>query len=123
MPFLLAIFNWVRRLGPLLLNIFRAVKASRWGKWVVFYLFAYGGGIVAKIVKFLGLSFVVNKWVTPNMVQWFAAKFTGLDPVWVTYVKMVRLDSAITIVLSAIAIAAASNVSAQKRSDALNAPL
>ncbi|WP_372163656.1 hypothetical protein ACCP91_10420 [Xanthomonas axonopodis pv. cyamopsidis] len=123
MPFIAPILAWLTRLGPLLLNIFRAIKGSRWGLWIAFYLFQYGGGIVAKIVKFLGLSFVVNKWVTPELTAWFAGKFVGLDPIWVTYIKMVKLDSAITIILSAVAIAAASNVAATKRSDALNQPL
>lgn len=123
MTFLLSILRWMGRLGPLLLRIFRAVKASRWGKWLAFYLWVYGGGIVAKIIKFLGLSFVVNKFVTPSLTTWFAAKFVGLDPTWVTFLKMVRLDSALTVILSAIAIAAASKVSATKRSDALNQPL
>ncbi|WP_147675703.1 DUF2523 family protein [Xanthomonas massiliensis] len=123
MAWLLGIFSWIRRIGPLVLRIFRAVRGSRMGKWIIFYLMVYGGGIVAKIIKFLGLSFVVNKWVTPTLTNWFAGKFAGLDATWIVYIKMVKLDSAITVVLSAIAIAAASNVAAAKRSDALNQPL
>lgn len=123
MNYLLSIFNWIRRIGPLTRKIFAAVKGSRFGKWIIFYLFYYMGGLIEKFLKVLGISFVVNKFVTPEFTSWFAGKFVGLDPMWVSFIKIVQLDSAITVILSAMAIAAVDQVSVKRRSDDLNTPL
>lgn len=123
MHYLLSIFTWVRRLGPMLRKIFQAVKGSRFGKWIIFYLFYYMGGLIEKLLKVIGISFVMNKFATPHFTAWFAGKFVGLDPMWVSFLQLVKLDSAITVILSAMAIAAVDNVSVKRRSDDLNSPL
>lgn len=123
MHFLLSIFTWVRRIGPMLRKIFQAVKGSRFGKWIIFYLFYYMGGLIEKLLKVIGISFVMNKFATPHFTAWFAGKFVGLDPMWVSFLQLVKLDSAITVILSAMAIAAVDNVSVKRRSDDLNSPL
>lgn len=123
MQYLLSLFRWVPRLGGMLRKIFQAVKGSRFGKWIIFYVFYYMGGLVEKFLKVLGISFVVNKYLTPQFTSWFAGKFVGLDPRWVSFLKLVQLDSAITVVLSAMAIAAADSVAVKRRSDDLNSPL
>jgi|GEM_PF-6490319 len=123
MHYLLSIFSWVRRIGPLIRKIFSAVKGSRFGKWIVFYLFYYMGGLIEKFLKVLGISFVVNKFLTPHLTSWFAGHFVGLDSMWVSFIKMVQLDSAMTVILSAMAIAAVDQVSVKRRSDDLNSPL
>lgn len=123
MHLLISILAWLRRIGPALNRIYSAVKGSRLGKWFIFYFFFYMGGLVEKLVKLIGISFVVNKWVTPNFTSWFAGQFVGLDPRWVAFISIVRLDSAITIILSAMVIASADAMSVRKRSNDLNQPL
>jgi len=123
MQYLLSLFRWVPRLAGMLRKIFQAVKGSRFGKWIIFYVFYYMGGLIEKAIKVLGISFVINKYLTPQFTSWFAAKFVGLDPRWVSFLKLVQLDSAITVILSAIVIASADSVAVKRRSDDLNSPL
>lgn len=117
------ILNWVRSIGRLVGYIFRAVKGSRLGAWVMFFVLSYADSLVKKVLGLLGISFVVNKWVTPQLRQWIVERFLGLDPKWSAFVGIVKLDQAITILLSAIAIAAASRMAVERRKDHINQPL
>lgn len=117
------ILNWLRALGRLTGFIFRAVRGSRLGKWIIWTLFFYADGIVKKILGLLGISFVVNKWLVPELRPWIVEKFFGLDPVWSAYVGLLKLDQAITVLLSAIAIGMANKMAVERRKDHINQPL
>lgn len=117
------LLNWVRGIGRLLGYVFRAVRGSRLGKWFIFLLFTYAEGLIKKILGVLGIAFVVNKFLVPELRPWIVEKFLGLDPKWSAFVGLVKLDQAITVLLSAIAIAAASKMSVERRKDHINQPL
>ena len=123
MMWLSRIFYWVRGSGRLLGRLFTMLKGSRYFKWGIFYLLYMLDKFIGKAIMLLGVSFVTNKFVTPNLVSFFSSKFSGMSEIMLAFAGMLRIDQAITVVMSAAVIAAASNMRVQRRSDALNQPL
>lgn len=123
MGWLSRIFFWIRGIGRLGGRLFTMLKGSRYFKWLFYGFLFYADKLVGKIMMLLGVSFVVNKFVTPSLTSFFLGKFAGLNPVMLAFVGMLRLDQAITVIMSAAAIAAASSMRAARRSDVLNQPL
>lgn len=123
MGWLSRIFYWLRGSGRLLGRLFTMLKGSRYFKWFFFYVLFFLDRIIGKIAMLLGVSFVVNKYVTPNLTSWFMGKFSGMSQVMLAFAGMLRIDQAMTVIISAAAIAAASNMRVQRRRDVLNTPL
>jgi len=123
MGWLSVIFGMVRGIGALLLRLFSVLRASKWGQWFTFYLLTYMGGVLGRILLLLGVTLVVNEWLTPEITPLIAQHFLNLPPVWIQLVALTKLDKALTIIISAMAIAVADKVSVQRRRNAWQTPL
>lgn len=75
---------------------------SRWGNALLFYLGGAVGGVLLRIVEFLGISFVAYKWASPALVQYVAGPMLGMPAQWQAMLSMTRIDDALTVMLSAV---------------------
>lgn len=123
MPLLLWVVRFAgvitRALGALL----RMFKATRFGQWIWFYLFFYLSGLIGKILWLLGITLVANQFATPYFTGIIAGQMLGMPAEWVSFVGLLKLDQAITVMLSAVAIRMLDQVKIQRRRDAWQAPL
>lgn len=114
---------WLARIGPLLGRLWTWLKSTTWGKRIVFVFFTYMGGLIGRIFTFLGITLAVNEFATPHFTNLVAGYFLALPPHWIQMIGLVKIDSALTVILSAIAIAMANKVSIRRRRDAWQTPL
>lgn len=106
-----AILTWVRGLGLLAARAFSWIKATTWGKYLVFILITYAGGIVGKLFTLIGVTMVINKFVTPNLTPYIANNLLSMPPEWISLLALTKIDQAVTIIISAVGIAMASRIS------------
>lgn len=123
MPLLLWVARFAgaitRGLGALL----KLFKGTRFGQWLWFYLFFYLSGLIGKILWLLGITLVANQFATPYFTSTIAGYLLGMPAEWVAFVGLVKLDQAITVILSAVAIRMLDQVKVQRRRDAWQTPL
>lgn len=117
------ILELIRAIGALIARGFTWIKATTWGQWLIFYLLQYMGGIIGKVLLLLGVTLVVNRWVTPELTPLIANHMLGLPPEWVDLLSLTKIDEAITIVISAIGIGTADRVMVMRRRNAWQQPL
>ncbi len=113
----------LRGIGALIARGFTWIKATTWGQWLIFYLLTFLGGIIGKIFLLLGVTLVVNRWVTPELTPMIANHLLGMPPEWIDLLALTKIDQAITIVLSAIGIAMADRVFVRRKRNAWQQPL
>lgn len=73
-------------------------------------LLQYAGPIVVQCLAFLGLSLVVSEYAMPNMLALLASQLQGAPPVFLQALGYVGADQAISIILSAYIVSAASKI-------------
>ncbi|TAA08851.1 DUF2523 family protein [Pseudoxanthomonas winnipegensis] len=122
-PLLVRIGQFLLRIGPLLARLWVWLKASKWAKWLLFYVFSYMGGIIGLVMKWLGISFAVSEWVMPHLTPLISEYLLGLPPDWAAFVGLTKIDVAITIVLSAAAVKASDQIQVKRRRDSWQTPL
>lgn len=94
---------------------FRSVAPKRMGTWLWYMLFTYLGGLVSKIFTLIGVSMVVNEFVTPELTQLVAGQLAGMPSHWVQMLALTKIDQALTVLISAMGIAMASKIQLQRR--------
>ena len=107
----------------LFLKLFRSLKAAKWSQWLWFYLFTYLGGIIGKVFTLVGVTLAVNEFATPQLTQLVASNLLNLPATWVQLLALTKIDQAITIMMSAMAIAVADRVYVARRRAAWQTPL
>lgn len=117
------ILELVRGIGALIARGFTWIKATTWGQWLIFYLLSFLGGIIGKAFLLLGVTLVVNRFVTPELTPMIANHLLGLPPEWVDLLALTKVDQGITVVLSAIAIGTADRVMVMRKRNAWQQPL
>lgn len=105
----------LRSVGGLLVKLFQSLKASRWSTWIIFAFLELLGSIIGRIFLLLGVSMTVNKFLTPSIMPYISTQLLGLPPKWINFIAMTQADKAITVVMSAMAIAVAGKISLRRR--------
>lgn len=72
-------------------------------QWILGGLVWAGSSLFGKLFMGLGLAFVIQEFVLPDWVSWIAGLFSGAPSFVLCFLGMMRLDDAITVILSAIA--------------------
>jgi hypothetical protein len=117
------ILGWVRGIGLLVSRGYSWIKATTWGKWVFFYLLTYMGGIIGRMLTMVGVSLVINQFLTPSLTPFIAGNLLSLPTEWIQLLALTKIDQAITVVMSAMAIAMADKVQVRARRNAWQTPL
>lgn len=117
------ILRGIRALFALLAKGFNGLKGTTFGGWLWFTLYTYLGGLIGKLLLLLGVSMVVNQWVTPNLVPYIANDLLAMDPNWVQFMALSKIDQGMTVILSAMGIAVADKISMQRRVGSWQTPL
>lgn len=115
-------FSAIRSIFQLLVRFFPAIRGwftgiIRWltkGKWR--YLFAYflidlTGSLIKRLFLFLGVTLVTTHFAVPMMRPYLVNALSGIGSPWINFFAILRIDQALTVILSAIAIKAASSIS------------
>ena len=110
-------------IGRLLVGIRGAVMATKLGKALAWGLFIYAGGIIARALRFLGITLVANEYLTPNIMPYITGPLLGLPATWQTWMVFLHMDRGLTIMISAIIASTANNISIRKRQDNIWQPL
>lgn len=118
-----AILGWIRGIGLLVSRGFGWIKATTWGKWVFFYLLTFMGGIIGRIFSLIGLTLMVNSFVTPSLMPFIADNLLNLPTEWIQFLALTKVDQAITVIMSAMAIAMADKMSVTARRNKWQTPL
>lgn len=123
----MGIFNvitkWLAAISGWFKILLANVKASKWGQWLWFTLFTWLGGILGRIFTLLGVTLVVNEFVTPELTPIVAGHLLGMPTHWVQLLALTKIDQALTILISAMGIAVADKISVQRRQNAWQQPL
>lgn len=104
------IWRSIHGIWSLLLKFFASLKATTWGQWIMFYLFTYLGGLIGKALGLIGVTLVVNEFVTPELTPLISTHLLGMPVEWQQLLALTKIDQAVTVIMSAIAIAVASRV-------------
>lgn len=111
-------------IGPLVgigVAILRGVSAlramffgTRFGSWLAVTAVFYGGAVVMKMAKFVGIALVVSKVAVPAFIDYIAAPLLSLPPTWIAFLSMTKVDQAIGVILAAVAIRAADQIAVKR---------
>lgn len=118
MPILVAILQalmWLVRLGPRLWSLlvlgWRWLMAGKWSRQLALVAIFATGSIIKKIVSFLGLSIVTAHVALPALKPYISGPLMSLGDPWYSYISLTGVDKAVTVVLSAMVVRAASSIS------------
>lgn len=118
-----AILGWIRGIGLLVSRGFTWIKATTWGQWLFFYLLTFMGGIIGRMLSLLGVTLVVNRFLTPSLMPFIANNLLSLPTEWIQFLALTKIDQGITVIMSAMAIAVADKVSVRARRNSWQTPL
>ena len=97
-----------------LLRLLTGIGKGQWTSKVLGNLFGMLqgvlGGLVVKLLQFFGLTLAINTFATPVVLPYIIGPLTGLPPDWQAFLAMARIDRAITILISAMAIAVSARI-------------
>lgn len=82
----------------------------KWGQWLMFYLAAGIGAWIQKIVTFAGVMFVSSEYAMPALLPYISGPLLGLPEAWQGFLGLTKVDQAISIILSAVVVRAASSI-------------
>lgn len=97
-------------IGKQITGIIGWLAQRKWGQWLMFYLAAGVGMWIQKIVTFLGVSFVATEYAMPALLPYITGPLLGMPEQWQGFLGLTRVDQAISIVLSAVVVRAASTI-------------
>jgi hypothetical protein len=100
-----------------------AIRATRIGRAIWFGLFVYMGGVIGRMFQLAGVTLVANEFVTPHLTDLVAGRILGLPAEWVQFIGLTKVDQAITIVLSAVAIRTIDQVQIKRHRESWQTPL
>lgn len=109
--------NALRLVGVFLRDLLRlltGIGSGRWGSKFIGMIFGglttALGGMVVKVLQFFGLTLGINALATPVVLPYMVGPLTGLPPEWQAFLALAHVDRAITIMVSAMAIATAQRI-------------
>lgn len=123
LPWLARIGLQVASLGRGMRGLLGAFRATRMGKAIWFGLFLYAGGLIGRILQFIGVTLVANEFVTPHLTGLVAGYILGLPPEWVQFIGLTKADQAMTVVFSALVIRTVDQVQVRRRRESWQTPL
>lgn len=123
LPLLGGVVGTLVTIGSGIASLVRGLKASKWGAWLMFSLFTFMGGLIGRLMQLLGITLVANTFATPVFRDLVVGKLLGLPPVWLGFIGLTKVDQAITIILSAVAIRVVDQVRVKRRRDEWQTPL
>lgn len=99
------------------------LKSTKLGSFIWFSLFTWMGAIVGKILTLIGVTLAVNEFALPTLTELVAGHLLNMPTMWVQLLALTNIDKAITIIMSAFAIAVADRVYVARRRAAWQTPL
>ena len=78
-----------------------AIALEVLGRWIVWFFLKYGGSVIGNILVYFGVRMVSAKITNQFMHSTFAGLFGGLPSELAAVLGYIRLDVAVSIVLSA----------------------
>lgn len=113
----------LRLIGGFFPKLSGLLSGSRLGQWLWFTFFSYMGGLLGRLFTLLGVTLVVNKFLTPELTPLVADKLLSMPTVWINLLALTKIDQALTVLLSAIVIATADKVMVRKSQLGWQTPL
>lgn len=89
---------------------------ATFGRWLLAGLVAYAPLFIVKILSTFGLAFVAHKFVAQPLLALIQSNLSGVPAFAIQCIGAMGGDQAVTIILSAYAVSAASRMSLGKKS-------
>ena len=97
-----------------MVRLLTGIGAGRWGSKLGGMLFGMLsqslGGMFVKVLQFFGLTLAINAFATPAILPYIVGPLTGLPPDWQSWLAFAHVDRAVTILVSAMAIAVSQSI-------------
>lgn len=117
---ILALLRLLPGIGRMLTGLSGWLMRRKWGMWLMFYL---GGAVwrwIEKLITFAGVLFVANEWAAPALMAYITGPLLSMPEHWQQLMGLTRVDQAISIIMSAVVVRAASSIRIQRNPQAPN---
>lgn len=111
---------WLPRIGGMVSAVSGWLMARKWGQWLLFYLGGAVGLWINKLVTFAGVALVANNFAVPPLMQYISGPLLSLPPEWINFLALVKVDQAVTIIVSALAAKSLSSIQVAKNPQSPN---
>lgn len=104
-------------LGRFLSGISAWLLRRRWGYWLMFYLAGAVGAMLAKLLSFIGIAFIVNEFGMSSLIGYVSGPLLGLPDPFPQLLAMTNIDKAATLIISATVVNSLQKVRIGRKSD------
>ena len=110
MPGILALLARIPGIATLLLRLSTWLAQRKWGQWVMFYIVGSIGLMIQKIIGWVGVLMVSDEFLTPQILPFVTGPLLGMPEPFPQLLALTKIDSGITVILSAVVVQAASKI-------------